>query len=69
MFPERRQSANDLVEAGVEIEQMMVGWQLHALSPPAGHAFAAAVAVALVWVGASAFDVMTKSPGAAVPRS
>ena len=58
MFSERCQTANDLVEAGVEIQQMLVNWQLHALSPPAGNAVAAAVASALVWIGTSAFDVI-----------
>ena len=69
MFSERGQTADGLVEAGVEIEQMLVDRQFHARCPPAEHAFAAGVAVSRVWLGASAFDFMTESPCAAVPRS
>jgi hypothetical protein len=48
---------------------VLVDWQLHALGPPANHSAAVGAAVTWVLLGASAFDVMVESPGAAVPRS
>ena len=60
---------NDLVEASFGVEEMLVDWQLHALGPPTIRGSAAGAAVTWVLLGASAFDVMVESPGAAVPRS
>jgi hypothetical protein len=59
VFSERGQPANDLIEAGIDVQQVLVNWQLHALGPPAGSADGAAVA----WVlpGSSTFDGMVET--------
>ena len=70
MLSERGQTANDLIEACVDIEEMLVDWQLHALGPPANHDSAAGAAAAWVLPDASGFDVHHAEPpgrgGAAV---
>jgi hypothetical protein len=64
------QTANDLIEASVDVEEMLVDWQLHALSPPANHDSAAGAAVAWVLPDASGSDVIVRNlPAAAAPRS
>ena len=64
VFSDRCQTSNNLIEAGIDVQQVLVNWQLHTVSPSAKNAFAAGDAIAWDWPGASAFDVMLESPAA-----
>ena len=58
MFSERRQFANDLIEASVEIQEMLVNSQFHSFVPRAWYPFAAGAVMGFVRPRASALDVM-----------
>jgi hypothetical protein len=60
---------NDLMKAGVDLQQVLVNWQLHVLRPPASKAAASGTAGDWIWTGTSGFDVMGEFPDAVVPQS
>jgi hypothetical protein len=57
VFSHRCQSTNDLVEAGVDVQEVLVNWQLHALGPPGNKSFSADVVGTSTWTGSFGFDV------------
>ena len=61
VFSKSGQAKNHLVEADVDVKQMLVDFQPHRLCPPAVTALAGVP-------GGFAIDVMVESPGAATPR-
>ncbi len=65
VLSESLQASSDLIETGVNLEEMLVDWQLHAQSPPSGHGLAWPV----VWLmyGDLASDIILARPGAVAP--
>jgi len=65
VLSEGRQASNDLIKTGVNLEEMLVDWQLHAQSPPSGHGLA--WPVAWLMYGDLASDIILARPGAVAP--